>query len=136
MIFRVRHGVILFFAGSLLHVLAFDWPQWRGPARTGHVPEGEAVPDRLTADRESCGGSRSVRDWRRPSWRAAGFIILTTRAARKPFTRLMSHRRGNSGARKLMTRSRICRDPAAHDARPLWTTTACTRSRARESCSV
>src|SRR6476661_6960054 len=50
MIFRVRHGVILFFAGSLLHVLAFDWPQWRGPARTGHVPEGEAVPDRLTAE--------------------------------------------------------------------------------------
>ena len=30
--------------------LAGDWPQWRGPLRTGHVPEGEAVPSTLPAD--------------------------------------------------------------------------------------
>ena len=50
MTFPARHGVILLFAGSLLHAWAFNWPQWRGPARTGHVPEDEAVPDRLTAE--------------------------------------------------------------------------------------
>src|SRR5690349_22782680 len=50
MTFPARYGVILLFAGSLLHAWAFNWPQWRGPARTGHVPEDEAVPDRLTAE--------------------------------------------------------------------------------------
>ena len=30
--------------------LAGDWPQWRGPLRTGHVPAGEAVPSTLPAD--------------------------------------------------------------------------------------
>ena len=29
---------------------ASDWPQWRGPSRTGHVPEGEPVPDKLPVD--------------------------------------------------------------------------------------
>lgn len=27
-----------------------DWPQWRGPARTGYVPEGEPVPVTLPAE--------------------------------------------------------------------------------------
>src|SRR5437763_280500 len=27
-----------------------DWPQWRGPTRTGHVPAGAPVPSRLTPD--------------------------------------------------------------------------------------
>jgi outer membrane protein assembly factor BamB len=30
--------------------LAADWPQWRGPARTGFVPEGAAVPATLPAE--------------------------------------------------------------------------------------
>lgn len=30
--------------------LAADWPQWRGPLRTGHVPAGEPVPATLPAD--------------------------------------------------------------------------------------
>jgi len=29
---------------------AADWPQWRGPDRTGHVPEGEAVPVTIPAE--------------------------------------------------------------------------------------
>jgi len=29
---------------------AADWPQWRGPDRTGHVPAGEAVPASLPAE--------------------------------------------------------------------------------------
>ncbi|HEU0008674.1 MAG TPA: PQQ-binding-like beta-propeller repeat protein [Verrucomicrobiae bacterium] len=29
---------------------AADWPQWRGPARTGHIPEGWAVPTTLPAE--------------------------------------------------------------------------------------
>ena len=29
---------------------AADWPQWRGPDRTGHVPAGEAVPATLPAE--------------------------------------------------------------------------------------
>ncbi|HSI33088.1 MAG TPA: hypothetical protein VK986_05810, partial [Tepidisphaeraceae bacterium] len=28
---------------------ADDWPQWRGPARTAHVPAGVAVPEKLTS---------------------------------------------------------------------------------------
>ena len=40
---------------SLLALLAStsfaaDWPQWRGPARTGHVPAGETVPQTLPAE--------------------------------------------------------------------------------------
>src|SRR5258708_3933799 len=27
-----------------------DWPQWRGPFRTGHVPPGEPVPAKLPAE--------------------------------------------------------------------------------------
>ncbi len=30
--------------------LAGDWPQWRGPERTGHVPAGERIPTTLPAD--------------------------------------------------------------------------------------
>src|SRR5206468_2273366 len=30
--------------------LAADWPQWRGPARTGHIPESWAVPTTLPAE--------------------------------------------------------------------------------------
>ncbi len=30
--------------------LAADWPQWRGPARTGHVPAGEAIPTAIPAE--------------------------------------------------------------------------------------
>src|SRR5256885_907910 len=29
---------------------AADWPQWRGPLRTGYVPAGEPVPATLPAD--------------------------------------------------------------------------------------
>lgn len=30
--------------------LAADWPQWRGPERTGHVPQGERIPSTLPTD--------------------------------------------------------------------------------------
>src|SRR6185295_18832434 len=30
--------------------LAADWPQWRGPLRTGHVPIGEPVPEKLPGE--------------------------------------------------------------------------------------
>lgn len=30
--------------------LAADWPQWRGPDRTGHVPSGERIPATLPVD--------------------------------------------------------------------------------------
>ncbi|MDB5319948.1 MAG: Pyrrolo-quinoline quinone [Phycisphaerales bacterium] len=33
-----------------LPALAEDWPQWRGPERTGHVAAGARVPDALPAD--------------------------------------------------------------------------------------
>jgi len=42
----------LLLAGGLLgavSLLAADWPQWRGPARTGRVPAGTPVPVRLAA---------------------------------------------------------------------------------------
>ncbi len=32
---------------------AADWPQWRGPARTGHVPTGEPMPQTLPAEPKS-----------------------------------------------------------------------------------
>jgi outer membrane protein assembly factor BamB len=38
----------LFFCG--LTIRAADWPQWRGPLQTGHVPPGQPVPDTLPAD--------------------------------------------------------------------------------------
>jgi outer membrane protein assembly factor BamB len=37
--------LLMIVAGS--PVLAGDWPQWRGPQRTGHVPAGEPVPQTL-----------------------------------------------------------------------------------------
>jgi outer membrane protein assembly factor BamB len=37
--------VVALAAGSF--VSAADWPRWRGPAVTGHVPDGEAVPKTL-----------------------------------------------------------------------------------------
>ncbi len=43
----IRFVATLFFALGFLSVQAGDWPQWRGPARTGHVPKGEAVPATL-----------------------------------------------------------------------------------------
>ncbi|HEX3797207.1 MAG TPA: PQQ-binding-like beta-propeller repeat protein [Verrucomicrobiae bacterium] len=39
-------GVLLFVSRGF----AGDWTQWRGPERTGHVPEGVAVPETLPAD--------------------------------------------------------------------------------------
>ncbi|HEY3321442.1 MAG TPA: PQQ-binding-like beta-propeller repeat protein [Planctomycetota bacterium] len=50
---RQSLAVILFFSASLrlcgeLH--AADWPQWRGPQRTGHVAEGVPVPTSLPAE--------------------------------------------------------------------------------------
>jgi outer membrane protein assembly factor BamB len=33
-----------------LPLRAQDWPQWRGPTRTGHVPEGVLVPSSLPAE--------------------------------------------------------------------------------------
>ncbi|MDB6065628.1 MAG: Pyrrolo-quinoline quinone [Pedosphaera sp.] len=35
---------------SLQTALAGDWPQWRGPDRTGHVPDGVAVPATLPSE--------------------------------------------------------------------------------------
>src|SRR5262245_8418281 len=33
---------------TALHMAAAaDWPQWRGPGRTGHIPKGETGPDKL-----------------------------------------------------------------------------------------
>src|ERR1041384_6115342 len=43
--FAFLSGVI-FSAGDLR---AEDWAQWRGPMRTGHVPDGWRVPDHLPA---------------------------------------------------------------------------------------
>jgi outer membrane protein assembly factor BamB len=42
----------LFFLLALLASTSFaaDWPQWRGPSRTGHVPAGEAVPQTLPSE--------------------------------------------------------------------------------------
>jgi len=34
----------------IAHVSAADWPQWRGPQRTGEVPPGEPVPVTLPAE--------------------------------------------------------------------------------------
>lgn len=41
-------AVVLF--ASIFSVAASDWPQWRGPDQTGHVPAGVAVPASLPAE--------------------------------------------------------------------------------------
>jgi len=38
------------FALATVQIPAADWPQWRGPMRTGHVPDGVAVPGKLPED--------------------------------------------------------------------------------------
>jgi hypothetical protein len=43
-------SLVLSFALSSSAALAADWPQWRGPERTGFVPAGEAVPATLPAE--------------------------------------------------------------------------------------
>ena len=40
-------GLLLSMAFLTAHVRAEDWPQWRGPDRTGHVPNGARVPRAL-----------------------------------------------------------------------------------------
>ena len=42
--------LLLAFAFLPLNLLCSDWPQWRGPLRTGYVPAGEAVPAALPAE--------------------------------------------------------------------------------------
>jgi outer membrane protein assembly factor BamB len=42
-----RFLVVLLCLASPSCALADDWPQWRGPERTGHVPAGAAVPATL-----------------------------------------------------------------------------------------
>ncbi len=44
---RLPFTLILLFAA---HVSGADWPQWRGPQRTGAVPAGEPVPATLPAE--------------------------------------------------------------------------------------
>ncbi len=46
----LRCSLPLFLAFLSTTVLAADWPQWRGPARTGFAPEGAAVPATLPAE--------------------------------------------------------------------------------------
>jgi len=43
----VSAAVLAFCLGA---ASAADWPQWRGPERTGHVPAGAAVPKTLPAE--------------------------------------------------------------------------------------
>src|SRR2546430_16723348 len=45
MIFSRWVAAVSLFGVSLL--CASDWPQWRGPMRDGHVPDGVGVPDKL-----------------------------------------------------------------------------------------
>ncbi|MGD0090894.1 MAG: PQQ-binding-like beta-propeller repeat protein [Planctomycetota bacterium] len=48
---HARQAIISsFFIFSSSFVLSADWPQWRGPAQTGHVPAGVAVPAALPAE--------------------------------------------------------------------------------------
>jgi outer membrane protein assembly factor BamB len=49
MILRVLPAVALLVSASF----AADWPQWRGPARTGYVPEGQPLPQTLPAEPQS-----------------------------------------------------------------------------------
>ncbi|MDB6148681.1 MAG: Pyrrolo-quinoline quinone [Chthoniobacter sp.] len=46
MILRVLPALVL----TALTVSAADWPQWRGPDRTGHVRAGEPVPEKLAPE--------------------------------------------------------------------------------------
>ncbi len=46
MILRVLPALVLLVCSSV----AADWPQWRGPERTGHVPAGQPVPQTLPAE--------------------------------------------------------------------------------------
>ena len=46
MILRVLPVLALLVSTSV----AADWPQWRGPARTGHVPAGQPLPQTLPAE--------------------------------------------------------------------------------------
>ena len=53
MIARMSHAfakigaLVLWMACLAPHLRAEDWPQWRGPDRTGHVPNGARVPGTL-----------------------------------------------------------------------------------------
>lgn len=53
----IRNSLLILWVASL-PLYADDWPQWRGPARTGHVPAGGVVPDKLPD------APRSI--WRKP----------------------------------------------------------------------
>lgn len=46
MILRVLPVLFVFASSSL----AADWPQWRGPARTGHVPDGQPMLEKLPSE--------------------------------------------------------------------------------------
>src|SRR5687768_7139777 len=46
MISLLRTGALVLIVGCQV-ALAADWPQWRGPQRTGHFPAGEAAPQTL-----------------------------------------------------------------------------------------
>ncbi|HVY71344.1 MAG TPA: PQQ-binding-like beta-propeller repeat protein [Verrucomicrobiae bacterium] len=43
-------GAALWLVSGLCGARAADWPQWRGPDRTGHVPAGEPVPATLPTE--------------------------------------------------------------------------------------
>src|SRR5882672_6376253 len=48
---RLLLGVLLLACGALTwQVHGEDWPQWRGPSRTGHVAAGSRVPAVLPAE--------------------------------------------------------------------------------------
>lgn len=49
---RMRSTLLGLFALLILMSCAFaaDWPQWRGPDRTGHVPSGERIPSTLPTE--------------------------------------------------------------------------------------
>ncbi len=44
------HRALSLLLSLVTPALAADWPQWRGPARTGEVPAGERVPTSLPAE--------------------------------------------------------------------------------------
>lgn len=47
---RLSHALFLSIVATVAGPLhADDWPQWRGPDRTGHVPAGVPVPKELPA---------------------------------------------------------------------------------------
>jgi len=45
-----RYFLAIIVTSSFLKIHAGDWPQWRGPLRTGHVPKGEILPEKLPAE--------------------------------------------------------------------------------------